>query len=71
MALQLFNDPLFGDIERTVSRAFQPYFGAMMPGKSFDAAFPSGGLYPMDIHEHKGEPCAHTTQAGAQRASAQ
>ncbi|KAL6745461.1 HSP20-like chaperone [Haematococcus lacustris] len=53
MALQLFNDPLFSDIERTVSRAFQPYFGAMMPGKGFDAAFPSGGLYPMDIHEHK------------------
>ncbi|KAL6745337.1 HSP20-like chaperone [Haematococcus lacustris] len=53
MALQLFNDPLFGDIERTVSRAFQPYFGAMMPGKGFDAAFTSGGLYPMDIHEHK------------------
>ncbi|KAJ9517588.1 hypothetical protein QJQ45_025052, partial [Haematococcus lacustris] len=56
MALQLFNDPLFGDIERTVSRAFQPYFGAMMPGKGFDAAFPSGGLYPMDIHEHKDAP---------------
>ncbi|GFH24458.1 SHSP domain-containing protein [Haematococcus lacustris] len=53
MALQLFNDPLFNDIERTVSRAFQPYFGAVVPGKGFDSAFPSGGLYPMDIHEHK------------------
>ncbi|KAJ9517059.1 hypothetical protein QJQ45_002570 [Haematococcus lacustris] len=56
MALQLFNDPLFNDIERTVSRAFQPYFGAVVPGKGFDSAFPSGGLYPMDIHEHKDAP---------------
>ena len=52
MALTLFNDPFFGDMERAVSRAFQPFYrSSAFPTTSGALSVPS--MHPMDVMEHK------------------